>query len=66
MRSIFQNSKRRSPEMTTLCGYRRASLVTWPLFKRAILRISTAQLAIAEWRRRQFLRLTLDQCTVFA
>jgi len=31
MKSIFQNSMRRSPEMIYLCGDRRAALVTWPL-----------------------------------
>jgi hypothetical protein len=31
MKSIFQNSMRRSPEMMYLCCDRRAALVTWPL-----------------------------------
>ena len=31
MKSILQNSKRRSPEMIHLCGDRRALLVTWPV-----------------------------------
>jgi hypothetical protein len=31
MKSTFQNSMRRSPEMIYLCGDRRALLVTWAL-----------------------------------